>query len=68
VLLQPRLQGLQRRLQHLQHSRVPERALLTKLATALDGVARVRVLGGYVPQRERPRWGARRTPDPAHAN
>ena len=47
---------------------VPERALLTKLATALDGVARVRVLGGYVPQRERPRWGARRTPDPAHAN
>ena len=47
---------------------VPERALLTKLATALDGVARVRVLGGYVPQRERPRWGARRSPDPAHAN
>ncbi|MFM9098548.1 MAG: DNA polymerase III subunit alpha [Phycisphaerales bacterium] len=47
---------------------VPERALLTKLATALDGVACVRVLGGYVPQRERPRWGARRTPDPAHAN
>jgi DNA polymerase-3 subunit alpha len=47
---------------------VPERALLTKLATALDGVARVRVLGGYVPQRERPRWGARRAADPAHAH
>ena len=30
---------------------VPERGLLAKLASTLEGVGRVRVLGGYVPQR-----------------
>lgn len=44
---------------------VPERALLSKLATTLEGVGRVRVLGGFVPQRERPKWQQRR---PAHAD
>jgi hypothetical protein len=39
---------------------VPDRALLGGLANTLQGVARVRVIGGQVPQRERPRWGARR--------
>jgi DNA polymerase-3 subunit alpha len=39
---------------------VPDRALLGGLANTLQGVARVRVIGGHVPQRERPRWGARR--------
>ena len=40
---------------------VPERGLLAKLASTLEGVGRVRVLGGYVPQREKPRWQNRRT-------
>ena len=44
---------------------VPERALLAKVAATLDGVGKVRVIGGYVPQRERPKWGARR--EAAHA-
>jgi hypothetical protein len=39
---------------------VPERGLLAKLASTLEGVGRVRVLGGYVPQREKPRWQNRR--------
>jgi DNA polymerase-3 subunit alpha len=45
---------------------VPERALLAKVAATLDGVGKVRVIGGYVPQRERPRWSARR--EAAHAD
>jgi DNA polymerase-3 subunit alpha len=43
---------------------VPDRALLSKLASALQGVGRVRVHGGFVPQREKPRWKSRQ---PAHA-
>jgi hypothetical protein len=46
---------------------VPERALLAKLASALEGSGRVRVLGGFVPQREKPRWQSRR-PAAAEAN
>ena len=46
---------------------VPERALLAKLASALEGTGRVRVLGGFVPQREKPRWKTRR-PETADAN
>jgi DNA polymerase III subunit alpha len=38
---------------------VPDRALLSKLGTALQGVGRVSVQGGYVPQRERPKWQQR---------
>ncbi|MFO0962697.1 MAG: DNA polymerase III subunit alpha [Phycisphaerales bacterium] len=38
---------------------VPERALLAKLAATLAGVGRVRVVGGHVPQRERPKWQQR---------
>ena len=45
---------------------VPERALLAKVAATLEGVGRVRVIGGFVPQRERPRWAARR--EAAHAD
>ena len=39
---------------------VPDRELLQKLAATLQGVGRVRVIGGFVPQREKPRWQARR--------
>jgi DNA polymerase-3 subunit alpha len=50
------------RLVHM-HSRglrvVPDRALLAKLSSALQGVARVTVHGGYLPQREQPRWQKR---------
>ena len=35
------------------------------ISRELDGVGKVRVIGGYVPQRERPKWGARR--EAAHA-
>lgn len=38
---------------------VPERGLIAKLSSALEGVGRVRVVGGYVPQRERPAWTRR---------
>ncbi len=39
---------------------VPERALLAKLAATLEGVGKVRVIGGHIPQRERPRrWEQR---------
>jgi DNA polymerase-3 subunit alpha len=38
---------------------VPGRELLGKLAHAVQGHGRVRVLGGFVPQREKPRWARR---------
>jgi DNA polymerase-3 subunit alpha len=38
---------------------VPDRQLLSKLAGMLEGVGRVRIEGGYVPQRERPAWQKR---------
>ncbi len=38
---------------------VPDRTLLNRLSSALQGVGRVTVHGGYVPQREKPRWQQR---------
>ena len=38
---------------------VPERSLIAKLANTLEGVGRVRIVGGHVPQRERPAWQKR---------
>jgi DNA polymerase-3 subunit alpha len=38
---------------------VPERGLISRLSSALEGVGRVRVVGGHVPQRERPAWSRR---------
>jgi DNA polymerase-3 subunit alpha len=38
---------------------VPDRELLSKLAGAVQGFGRVRVRGGFVPQREKPRWKSR---------
>ncbi len=41
---------------------VPDRELLGKLSGVLQGVARVSVHGGYIPEREQPRWQKRFRP------
>jgi DNA polymerase-3 subunit alpha len=41
---------------------VPDRDLLGKLSGVLQGVARVSVHGGFVPEREQPRWQKRFRP------